>query len=86
MKVSELAHAAGVTPETARYYARVGLLAPAKDSSNGYRRFDAADLGRIRFVRRAKRLDFQLDEIAKIPGLTDGGRTPCPVVREFVDS
>ena len=73
MKVSELAQAAGVTPETVRYYPRVGLLAPAKDSSNGYRRFDA------------KRLGCQLDEIAKIFGLADGGRTPCPVVREIVE-
>lgn len=85
MKVSELAQAAGVTPETVRYYPRVGLLAPAKDSSNGYRRFDAAGLGRLRFVLRAKRLGCQLDEIAKIFGLADGGRTPCPVVREIVE-
>jgi DNA-binding transcriptional MerR regulator len=85
MKVGELARSAGVTAETVRYYTRVGLLAPQTDASNGYRRFGAADLGRLRFVLRAKRLGFQLDEIAEILGMSDRGRAPCPVVREIVE-
>lgn len=85
MKVSELARSAGVTAETVRYYARIGLLAPVKDTNNGYQRFAAGDLVRLRFVQRAKRLGFQLNEIAQILGMSDCGRTPCSVVREIVE-
>ncbi|MEO8012195.1 MAG: MerR family transcriptional regulator [Dokdonella sp.] len=84
MKVSELARLTGATPDTVRYYVQIGLLDPAKDATNGYRRFDEADLRRLRFVLRAKRLGFQLDEIAQILSMSDRGDTPCPVVREIV--
>jgi DNA-binding transcriptional MerR regulator len=85
VKVGELARLAGVTPETVRYYARVGLLRPVKDNGNGYRRFNSADLDRLRFILRSKQLGFQLDEVSKILGLADGGHTPCRVVREIVE-
>ncbi len=51
---------------------------------NGYRRFNREDLGRLRFVQQAKRLGFRLDEIAQVLGMSEHGRTPCPVVREIV--
>lgn len=85
MKVSQLARLAGVTAETVRYYVRVGLLVPARDSDNGYRRFNLPDLDRLRFILRAKQLGFQLDEIAQIIGLADVGHAPCGVVREIVE-
>lgn len=85
MRVSELARSAGVTSHAVRYYARLGLLSPAKDAGNGYRRFDGADLDRLRFVRRAKHLGFQLDEIVQILGMSDRRDTPCPVVRDIVE-
>jgi DNA-binding transcriptional MerR regulator len=85
VKVGELARLAAVTPETVRYYARVGLLRPARDDGNGYRRFSSSDLDRLRFVLRAKQLGFQLDEVSQILGLADGGHAPCGVVREIVE-
>lgn len=85
MKVSAFAQSAGVSAETVRYYARIGLLVPTKDASNGYQHFKESDLVRLSFVLRAKRLGFQLDEIAQILGMSDCGQTPCPVVREIVE-
>ena len=85
MKVSEVASLVGVTPHTVRYYTSIGLLVPAVDPGNGYRRFKNVDVHRLRFVLRAKRLGFHLDEIVEILGMSDRGRTPCPVVREIVE-
>lgn len=84
MKVSEVANLVGVTPDAVRYYTSIGLLVPAIDPDNGYRRFKDTDVHRLRFVLRAKRLGFHLDEIAEILGMSAHGRTPCPVVREIV--
>ncbi|MBK6980231.1 MAG: MerR family transcriptional regulator [Betaproteobacteria bacterium] len=84
MRVGEIARESGLTPHSVRYYVRIGLLSPSKDAINGYRRFNRDDLGRLRFVRQAKRLGFRLDEITQILGMSAHGRTPCPVVREIV--
>lgn len=84
MKVSEFALAAGVTPDLVRYYARIGLLQPTRDKVNGYKRFNGADIGRLRFILRAKRLGFTLDEIERILSMAHHGETPCPIVREIL--
>ncbi|MCB1930116.1 MAG: MerR family DNA-binding protein [Rhodocyclaceae bacterium] len=84
MRVSELARSTGVSADAVRHYTRIGLLAPEKDPDNGYRRFNGKDLSRLRFILQAKLLGFQLEEIGQILGMSDHGRTPCPVVRDIV--
>lgn len=86
MKVSKFAHAAGVTPDLVRYYARIGLLQPRRENRNGYKRFNSADLGRLHFVLRAKRLGFTLEEIKRILSMAHRGDTPCPMVREILQA
>lgn len=82
MKTTELARAAGVTPETVRHYVRAGLLAPERDPRNGYRIFHADDLARLRFVRAARALGFGVDDVRAILEHAHDGDTPCPFVRE----
>ena len=83
MKVAELARRVEVTPETVRYYARVGLLEPRRED-NGYKDFDQQDLSRLRFIRRAQDLGLSLKEIREVFGHAERGDSPCPMVRELV--
>ena len=53
LTIGGLAAAAGVHIETIRYYERRGLLSPAGRTSAGYRQFDADDVWRLAFIRRA---------------------------------
>ncbi|HVY66855.1 MAG TPA: heavy metal-responsive transcriptional regulator [Gammaproteobacteria bacterium] len=70
MTIGRLAERAGVNIDTIRYYERNGLLpAPARRAS-GYREYAAADIERLRFIRRAKELGFTLTEIAELLSLT----------------
>lgn len=66
MKIGELAHRAGVGIDTVRYYERQGLLPPPARQASGYRQFEASDVARLRFVRRAKALGFTLGEIREL--------------------
>ena len=84
MNVAELAAKTGVSPYAIRYYARIGLLTPARHSGNRYRRFTAADATQLSFVRKAQKLGFTLQEVRKIFEESRAGRTPCPLVREIV--
>lgn len=83
MQVAQLARRAAVTPETVRYYSRIGLLSPARED-NGYKRFDTRDLSRLRFIRRAQDLGLSLKEIREIFAHAEQGDSPCPLVRELV--
>ncbi len=84
MKVQEVAKHLGVTPDTVRYYVRIGVASPERDPANGYRRFGRRDLTNLRFCIHARQLGFSLDEILEILGQAHHGNTPCPRVREIV--
>jgi DNA-binding transcriptional MerR regulator len=51
LKVSDLAADAEVSRDRIRFYEREGLLAPPRRSSSGYRQFDDAAVGRVRFIK-----------------------------------
>lgn len=68
---SEVAAAAGVNPQTLRYYERRGLLAEPGRSPGGHRLYPAEAVTVLKVIRAAQRLGFTLDEIA---GLLDAGR------------
>ena len=81
MKVKDLAQAAGVTPDTVRFYTREGLLKPTRNPDNNYQQFDTDDLRRLRFARKARQLGFSLTEIRSILAQADDHHSPCPMVR-----
>jgi DNA-binding transcriptional MerR regulator len=66
MRIKEIADAAGVPADSVRHYEKVGLLAPAARSDNGYRRYTAADLQRLRFIANCRALDMSLQEIREL--------------------
>ncbi|MCK0105698.1 MerR family transcriptional regulator [Marinobacter sp. S0848L] len=85
MKVKELATAADVTPDTVRFYTREGLLRPSRNPDNNYQYYDAEDLRRLRFARKARQLGFSLPEIRQILGQADEHHSPCPMVRDVFE-
>jgi len=72
MTIGALAQAAGVGVETVRYYQRRGLLPQPEARRGSVRRYPPAVAARLRFIRRAQRLGFTLDEIASLLQLADG--------------
>jgi DNA-binding transcriptional MerR regulator len=66
MKIGELAAATGLTVDTLRYYEKRRVLDPPQRQANGYRRYGAQHVERLRFVHSATTLGFSLDEIASI--------------------
>jgi DNA-binding transcriptional MerR regulator len=83
MKVKELAENLNTTPDTVRYYARLGLLHPKK-SENGYKYFSEADKVRLQFILNTRSLGFSVSDIKNILTEADSGRTACPMVRELI--
>jgi MerR family copper efflux transcriptional regulator len=71
--VSQVAPEVGLPTRTVRYYARIGLVAPSGRSRAGYRLYDAADEGKLRFVRQAKALGFTLRDIRQLITAAENG-------------
>lgn len=62
LKIGALALAAGVKPDTIRYYERLGLLKAPGRTRSGYRVYDDEDLGRLLFIRSIQELGFTLEQ------------------------
>jgi DNA-binding transcriptional MerR regulator len=69
LRSGELADAAGVNPQTLRYYERRGLLAEPRRSPGGHRLYPAEALTILKLIKTAQRLGFTLDEIADLVDL-----------------
>lgn len=72
LTIGTLAKTAGVNVETIRFYQRKGLLPAPEKPYGSIRRYGAADVARIRFVKSAQQLGFSLDEVAQLLRLEDG--------------
>ena len=80
--IGTLARQADVAVDTIRYYEREGLLPPPQRSASGYREYAEADVGRIRFIRRAKDLGFSLEEIRELLSLETDREHGVEAIRE----
>lgn len=70
LTIGKLARSAGVGVDTVRYYESQKLLPRPARTASGYRLYSAGDVGRLRFIRRAKTLGFTLEEIAELLSLS----------------
>jgi MerR family mercuric resistance operon transcriptional regulator len=71
LTIKRFAEAGGVGVETVRYYQRRGLLA-TPGNATGIRRYGEDDVRRLRFIRKAQRAGFTLEEIRELIELDSG--------------
>ncbi len=65
LQIGELAAATGTTISALRHYDDLGVITPV-ERVGGKRRFSAATIGRVNFVRGAQKFGFSLLEIRDI--------------------
>ncbi len=81
LTVGQLARAAGVNPQTVRYYERRGLLPDPPRTSAGYRLYPPEAVIRLRFIKQAQELGFSLEEIRDLLALRVDATTSCAEVQ-----
>ena len=80
LKIGELAKATGTKVETVRYYERIGLLPAAGRTSANYRSYSEAHVDRLRFIRHARGLGFDIADIRSLLDLADEPGRDCSEV------
>ena len=73
----ELARLSGVSSDTIRFYERQGLLLKPERYANGYRKYPADSLQRVRLIRAALAVGFTIDELSRILRIRNQGGKPC---------
>lgn len=51
MKIAEVSEQSGLSPDTLRYYERIGLLPPVNRNDSGIRDYSDLDVRRVEFVK-----------------------------------
>ena len=86
MKIGDLARAADCPTETIRYYEREGLLPAPIRSEGNYRLYGDGHVQRLRFIRRCRSLDMNLDEIRSLLRFRDAPEENCGEVNAILDA
>ena len=82
LTIGEIARLAGVTPDTIRYYERIGVVPRPSRTPAGYRQYADGVVNRLAVIRNAQRFGFSLKELAEFLRVRDAGGKPCYHVRE----
>lgn len=65
-KIGELSKLVDLSMDTLRYYEKIKLLPPVARNSSGLREYDDKDISRLRFIKRAQKMNFSLAEIGQL--------------------
>ena len=75
--IGRLAELTGVKVPTIRFYEQIGLLGAPSRTRGGQRRYDARTVARLTFIRHARDLGFEVDEVRQLLALADRPDVPC---------
>lgn len=85
MRIGELAHKAGVTAKTIRYYESIGLMPDPGRTASGYRVYDQGALERLQFVRDAQAAGLSLKDSRTILDMKAAGHGTCEHTQALLD-
>lgn len=66
MKINEVERLVGITKGNIRFYEKEGLLAPGRNSENGYRDYSEADVVWLKKIKLLRQLDVPIEEILRL--------------------
>jgi DNA-binding transcriptional MerR regulator len=80
--IQDIARTVGTTSRTLRHYGQIGLLAPSRVGSNGYRYYDQDSLVRLQRILLLRELGLSLPAIADV---LDGEQDGAVALRTHLD-
>ena len=66
MKINQVEQLVGITKGNIRFYEKEGLLAPGRNSENGYRDYSDADVAWLKKIKLLRMLDAPIEEILRL--------------------
>ncbi|HHH46742.1 MAG TPA: heavy metal-responsive transcriptional regulator [Thiotrichales bacterium] len=82
-RIGEVCRLTGLSADTLRYYERIGLLPKVARTPSGIRIYDERDLSRLRFIQRAQKMNFSLEEIGQLLTMRENPQRARDAVRRL---
>ncbi len=83
MRIKEVEDIVGITKKNIRFYEKEGLLSPGRESENGYRNYDEADVWRLKQIKLLRTLNMPINDIRL---LFEGNLSLPEAARRHIDA
>ncbi|MFK7755151.1 MAG: helix-turn-helix domain-containing protein [Sedimentitalea sp.] len=77
LSIGQLSEQSGVKVPTIRYYEKIGVIAEAPRNAGNQRRYNTDHLERLRFIRHARDLGFDMDSIRALVDMASTPQASC---------
>jgi DNA-binding transcriptional MerR regulator len=81
--IGRLAELTGVKIPTIRFYEQNGLVPSPRRSEGGQRRYDESAVHRLHFIRHARDLGFNVEDIRQLLSLSEHPAMPCDTATDI---
>jgi MerR family copper efflux transcriptional regulator len=82
-RIGDISKQLGFSVDTLRYYEKIGLLPRVRRTASGVRSYSDKDISRLKFLRRAQKMNFSLTEIASLLQMREDPQHARQEVREL---
>lgn len=77
LAIGELSRRTKVKVPTIRYYEQIGLLPPPARTEGKQRRYGSPEIKRLNFIRHARELGFEVEDIRQLLALSETPQSSC---------
>ena len=84
MKIAEVSEKFGISPDTLRYYERIGLVPPVNRNGGGIRDYSELDIRRVEFVKCMRSAGLPVEVLIEYIGLVQQGDQTIEARKEIL--
>ena len=83
MNIGKASKLLELTVKAVRYYDNIGLVKPHQNISSGYREYNEEDVLKLKFVGKARKFNFSIDECRELLSLYENKSRPSKDVKKL---
>ena len=83
MNIGKASKLSELTVTAVRYYDNIGLVKPHQNISSGYREYNEEDVLKLKFVGKARKFNFSIDECRELLSLYENKSRPSKDVKKL---
>ena len=83
MNIGKASKLSELTVKAVRYYDNIGLVKPHQNISSGYREYNNEDVLKLKFVGKARKFNFSIDECRELLSLFENKSRPSKDVKKL---
>ena len=85
MTIAEVSQKYDLTPDTLRYYERIGLITKVPRNSNGIRNYDEASCKRIEFIKCMRNARVEIEILIEYMNLFEKGKSTVEARKRLLE-